>query len=192
MKKNGLIIAIVIVVLLVLAWVLINGGDGPVADQNVTLKASSDQESYNSGDEVSINIALTNSGEADICLSEGSIGNIKFTSYTRDGETLDTRSAPSYFITSFSEILKSRLMSVAPGDNLELSLTSTLDPGLGVEALSTTMPDDTSGNATFYNVEDPGSYVIDLVYEYVAGPSDNCQNIFNGATNTATVTFTVE
>jgi hypothetical protein len=158
----------------------------------VTLVASTDKASYSKNDTISLNLRLTNSGTADVCLSKGAIGNIKFTSFTRDGNTLKTRSAPSYFLTSFTEILKSRLMRLAPGNNVEFNLVSSFDPGLNANALSTTMPDETSGITTFYNVNELGRYEIGLAYNYVAGPSGDCVNVLGGPTNTATVTFTIQ
>ena len=162
------------------------------ARTDVVLEASASEDSYQSGEEVDLNINLTNRSETDICLSEGAIGNIKFTSFSKDGKEVETRSASSYFITSFSEILKSRLVSVAPGDNIDFNLASSFDPGLDAQALSTTMPEDTIGLDTFYNIEEPGQYEVDLVYEYVGEPSDECENILDGSTNVATVTFKVE
>jgi len=159
---------------------------------DVVLKASTSEDLYKSGEEVQLNISLTNGGEADVCLCEIAYGNIKFTSFSRDGKDVETRSASTYFVISFSEILKVRLASVAPGDNMALNLVSSFDPGLNSQALDTTMPDDTIGLVTFYNIEEPGLYKIDLVYEYVGEPSDECENIFDGPTNVATVKFKVE
>lgn len=197
MKKNILIIFVLALILFIVGLFFIFKGSDLKESQNtesqkVALEASTSQVSYRSGDAIGLNIKLTNSGEANVCLGKGAIGNIKFVSATKDGNTIKTRTAPSYFLTSFSEILKSRLVSVAPNDSMEFNLTSEFDPGLGVQALSITMPDETSGSATFYNVADPGQYEIQMVYEYVAGASDNCKNILEGKTNTATITFKVE
>ena len=186
-KKLLLIVAIVAVVLF-----FVFSNLKTRIEKNVTLEASADKASYSAGEEVNLSLNLTNSGTADVCLSKSAIGNIMFTSFTRDGEVLETRSAPSYFLTSFSEILKSRLIPVAPDSGIELDLTSSFDPGLGVQALSTTIPEGSSGMATFYNVEELGQYKIELVYEYVGEPSSDCADILKSPTNTATVTFTVE
>lgn len=160
--------------------------------QNVVLQASAGKEAYKSGETVDLKINLTNSGATSVCLSEGAIGNIKFLTATVNGNSVETRTASSAFLTSFSEILKSRLVSVAPGASMEFNLAGEYDPGLGVQALGTTMPDGTAGIATFYNVEKPGQYEIQLAYEYVAGSSEKCKDILTGKTNVATVLFKVE
>lgn len=180
------IIAVISITLIFISSSISNKG------QDVALEVSTSEDLYKSGEEVDLSISLTNGGEADGCLSEGADGNIKFTSFSRDGKDVETRSASSYFVISFSEILKTQLVSVAPGDNIDFNLVSSFDPGLNSQALSTTMPDDTTGLATFYNIEEPGQYKIDLVYEYVGEPSDECENIFDGPTNVATVKFKVE
>lgn len=197
MKKNILITVVVIAVLLVAGLVFVFGRSGSKesqksADQNVSLQASADKEIYKSGETVNLKMSLTNSGATSVCLSEGAIGNIKFLTTTVNGSPVETRTAPSAFLTSFSEILKSRLTSVAPGASMEFKLASEYDPGLGAQALSTTMPDGTAGIATFYNVEKPGQYEIQLAYEYVAGSSEKCKDILTGKTNVTTVLFKVE
>lgn len=190
MNKNVLI-AVIVVIAGVIGLTLVFGG-GSKSIQSVALGASVEQESYKSGDTVNISVTLKNSGEGDVCLSEGALGNIKFTSFTRDGQNVETRLSESDFLTSFSEILKSRLMSVAPGGEMTFGLSSEFDPGLGAEALGATMPDGTSGLVTFYNVHKPGSYEIGLVYEYAGKPSDKCKDILSGPTNEVTVRFIVQ
>lgn len=183
---------IVLLLIIVLGVVLLFTLGGSGSTQNVILEASADKASYSAGEEITLSLNLTNSGTADVCISERSLGSIRFTSITRDGATLETRSAPSYFITSFSEILKSNLTPVATGETMELSLTSSFDPGLGSQALSTTMPDGTSGIATFYNIEKPGTYALEMVYDYVGEPSSDCADILKAPSNTAAVTFVIE
>jgi len=197
MNRNIIIIAILILAVIGLVLVFGGGSDSDndknqKVTQNVNLEAHASQDSYNSGDPVSLNIKLTNSGESNVCLSEGATGNIKFTSFKKDGEDVETRPALSEFLASFSEILQSNLKSVAPGESMELSLSSELDPGLGKQALSMTTLDDMSGVVTFYNVAEQGSYEAKLVYEYTAGPSDDCKDTLLNKTNEATVTFEVK
>lgn len=201
--KNTAIIIVAILVLATLGLVFAFRGSGSknvTGDQNqpqsqgqgVKLMASADKASYAAGEPVTLNITLTNSGPAAVCLSEGALGNIRFASFTRDGAAVETREAPSEFLTSFTAILKSRLVPLGPGEKIEFGLASSFDPGLDTEALSTTRPDNTSGIATFYGLAEPGEYKIELVYEYTAGPTDDCRDIFSGQTNGATVIFKVE
>lgn len=192
MFKSKYIILILIAVFGVVVLFFVLGGSESSVAQNVTFEASADKVSYSAGEEITLSLNLTNSGTTDVCISERSLGSIRFMSITRDGATLETRSAPSYFITSFSEILKSNLTPVVAGDTMELFLKSSFDPGLGSQALSTTIPDDTSGIATFYNVEKPGTYVLEMVYDYAGESSSDCADILNAPSNTATVTFIIE
>lgn len=197
--KNILIVVGVVIVAFVLFLAMNDsepGETGPRnggqrAEQNVILEASADKTSYVTGEEVHLRLNLTNSGTADVCLSNITTGNIQFASLTKDGVPVETRLAPSSFLTSFSEILKSRLVAVASGESMELELKSSLDPGLGAMAFDTTIPEDTSGMATFYNVEKPGQYALELMYEYTGSPSTDCANVFLGPTNSMSITFTV-
>jgi len=192
MFNNKYIVLLLIAVLVVVVLFFTSGSPGSSVAQNVIFEASADKASYIVGEEITLSLNLTNLGTADVCISERSLGSISFTSIERDGATLETRSAPSYFITSFSEILKSNLTPVAAGDTMELSLMSSFDPGLGSQALSTTIPDDTSGIATFYNIGEPGTYTLEIVYDYAGEPSSDCTDILKAPTNTAAVTFVIE
>ena len=69
---------------------------------------------------------------------------------------------------------------------------SSFDPGLGSQALSTTIPDDSSGIATFYNVEKPGTYALEMVYDYAGEPSSDCADILKTLSNTVAITFVIE
>ncbi|KKU44426.1 MAG: hypothetical protein UX61_C0001G0027, partial [Parcubacteria group bacterium GW2011_GWA2_46_7] len=179
-KKLILIVAVVVVAVI---FIFVFNGSRQANGKDIVVEVSTDKSSYTAGEKVNIKLNLINSGSAGACLSESSIGNISFVSLTRDGTVVETRSAPSYFLTSFSQILKSRLITVAPGSVMKLSLMSGFDPGLDAEALSTTMPEDTSGIATFYNIEKPGQYELWLVYEYTGEPSDDCTDTIKGPTN---------
>jgi len=199
--KNLLAIAAIVIIAVVL-FLVFSGADpdvepnvgqdtGPSVGQNVILKASTDKDSYGAGEEVNLGLTLTNSGEADVCISGITTGNIQFASLTRDGESVETRSTRSYFLIPFSDILAGNLAPVSSGESMELGLTSSLDAGLGALAFDTTVADGTSGLATFFNVGEPGEYELDLVYEYAGAPSSDCANVFAGPTNPVSITFTV-
>lgn len=184
-KKLSILIAVLVVA--GAAIFIIFGGGGT----KVSLKASSDKPSYASGEEVKLTVSLINAGGNNTCLSDTALGNIKFLSVTRDGKPVETRTAPSYFIISLSEMIKSKLRQLAPGESMEIVLSSSDDPGLGAQALYTTALDNTSGLATFYNIEPLGTYQIEMAYEYPGEPSADCSDVFKGAINTAIVSFTV-
>ena len=163
----------------------------PAPREAITLDASSDKSTYKAGEEVRVDVHLNNSGEVDTCVSNMGAGNIRAVSFTRDGESVETRSTPVYFITSFDKMLEASLILVNPGESLDITLSSELDDGLQKQALRTTSLDDGRGKAMFYDIEPPGDYQLKLVYEYPGPKSPNCAHVFGEETNSAVVTFTV-
>ena len=157
----------------------------------ITLDAFSDKSTYKTGEEVRVDAHLNNSGEVDTCVSNMGAGNIRAVSFTRDGESVETRSTPVYFITSFDKMLEASLVPIKPGERLDIMLSSELDDGLQKQALRITSLDDGRGIAMFYDTETPGDYQLKLAYEYPGPKSPNCAHVFGEETNTAVVTFTV-
>ena len=185
-RKIIILIAALVVIVVVLFVIFYGNGKA-----KVSLGVSSDKQSYTLSDEIKLTVSLTNAGDSNTCLSNTALGNIKFLSATRDGNPIETRTAPSYFLTSLSEMIKSKLKPLVPGEKMEIALSSSEDPGLGARALSTVAVEGTAGMATFYNIKLPGTYKIDVAYEYTGGFSADCSNIFKGATNITTVSFIV-
>jgi len=159
----------------------------------VDLDASSDKQSYTTDEEINLSISLNNLGKVETCLSDLGSGSIKFTSFTRDGEPVGTRSVPANYIESFSKLLEISLEPIDPGEELSIMLSSENDPGLGARALTTTTleKDTDTGIVTFYNVEEPGEYSLEISYEYLGPKSSDCRRVFGGPTNTANITFAV-
>lgn len=180
----------VVIILAIVAYFVL---PKPAADMDIQIQltASSDKATYKTGEEINLTANLLNSGQYKVCVSDMSAGNIRFTSLSRDSQLVEMRSAPSYFITSLSEILKSNLVEISPGESLDITFASQADAGLGKQALKTTALDDGRGLSTFYDVETPGDYAVELVYEYAGPESSDCSLIFSGATNSATVNFKV-
>ncbi len=183
-------------ILILLAVIIIAAGAFFVASNqssanNVNLNVSPDKSSYTKSEEITLTLQLTNDGEAETCVSDMSAGSIKFVSFTRNGEEVQTRSAASYFITSFPKMLEASLTTLPPGENLNTEIASSVDRGLGGQALKTTALDNDRGKATFYDVERPGDYEVELVYEYPGPSSSDCPDVFEGKTSPATATFTV-
>jgi len=163
----------------------------PAPREAITLDASSDKSTYKAGEEIRVDAHLNNSGEVDTCVSNMGAGNIRAVSFTRDGESVETRSTPVYFITSFDKMLEASLVPIKPGERLDIMLSSELDDGLQKQALRITSLDDGRGIAMFYDTETPGDYQLKLAYEYPGPKSPNCAHVFGEETNTAVVTFTV-
>ena len=185
--KKLFIITAVVIVLVAVFFILERTKISP----EVFLEASTDKMFYESGEEVVLSVSWTNSGSVDTCVSDMDAGSIRFISFTRDGEQVETRSAPSYFITSFIEMLEVSLKTVVPGESMDIVMVSRVDPGLGRQALRTTTLEDGRGIGMFYDVETPGDYNLELIYEYPGPPFAGCPSIFQGATNIVRATFTV-
>ena len=175
------------VVAAVLAFLLFGRGAGG----NVSLAAQTDKESYAPGEAIVLTLNLTNAGETTTCVSDAAAGSVRFKSLTRDGEKVATRIGDAHYITSLTDIITSKLRPVAPGESVSIALTSSEDPGLGANALYTTKVRDTSGELTFYDVATPGTYELEVSYRYPGDSLPECERVFTGSTNSATVSFTV-
>lgn len=157
----------------------------------ITLTASTDKASYSSGESVNLTMHLANSGNKEACVSDTALGNITFLSVTRDGKSVETRTAPSYYLTSLSEMMKAKLKKLAPGENTELMLSSSQDPGLNAAAFYSTALKGTYGLSTFYNVGAAGTYELKIAYAYPGEASPDCPDVFKGPIEPVTITFTV-
>lgn len=181
-----------IVAVLILAGIAYFVVSKPGPREKITLNVSSDKPTYTAGEKIYLTLQVRNAGEAETCVSDMIAGSsLRFTSFTRDGEPVDTRSAPSDFLISFPKILEASLEPIGAGESVDVTISSSLDPGLGVQALRTTALEDGSGMVTFYNVETPGEYALEMVYEYPGPSRPDCATVFKGSTNIATATFTV-
>ena len=186
MNKNMLIGGGVVIV--VLLYLLLGRGTGG----NITLAAETDKSSYEVGEAIELSLQLTNAGKSATCVGTASAGSVRINSLTRDGEAVATRTGDAHYITSLTDIITSKLRSVAPGKNAVIVLSSEEDPALGTNALYTTeVVDTTAGEVTFYDVGTPGSYELEVSYKYGGEKSESCEQVFTGSSNTAVVSFTV-
>ena len=186
-SKKILIISAVVLILGALFFTF----SSPEGEVDVDMSASADKEIYAPNEDVIITVNLNNSGDAPTCLSDRAQGNIKLLSVTRDGESVATREAPSHFIEALYSLVRADLKEVGPGEAMDIELVSTQDPGLGARALYAIRIDGTAGMSTFYAIEQPGEYEVQVAYEYEGESSTECENIYMGPTNTSTVTFSV-
>jgi len=178
---------VLVLIIIVVALVVFAGRSGG----NVSLEARTDKDSYAPGEPITLTLTLTNTGTDAVCLSETPDGGVQLTSVTVDGADVRERKTEASYITSLSDIIASKLRSIAPGETMEITLTSEIDAGLGSEAFYHTELDDISGILEFYDVGAPGIYRIEVSYDYQGKESDTCPDILKGSTNTATVSFTV-
>ncbi len=95
-------------------------------------------------------------------------------------------------LEALSEFVRVDLAEVEPGAQATIALTSSYDPGIEAQALHTSEVDSIYADATFYSIQEPGSYEVVVAYEYPGAVSDDCSALFVGQTNTAAVNFIVE
>jgi len=189
MKNSKLFILLAVVLVLAgAAFFMFSGGK---QKPMVSLEAFLDKTEYQAGEAIELTLHLNNTGGVDTCVSDIAAGSISFASITRDGEPVETRSVPANYIASFPKLLEASLETIGPGEDLHVTLPSENDPGLGARALATTALENDTGIVTFYNVEEPGEYALELVYRYVGPASSDCPSVFEGPSNTANVIFTV-
>ena len=192
-SKNILIIVGLVLVAIFLFFVTGNDKDSEQTySYSVNLEATTDKQIYQSGEEVSFVVDITNTSEVATCISDTSQGNITFLSITRDGQAVDSRTVHADALEALSEFVRVDLQEVEPGAQATISLTSSYDPGIEAQALHTSEVDGIYADATFYSIQEPGSYEVQVVYEYPGEASDDCSAVFQGQTNNATVNFVVE
>lgn len=187
-KKMVLVILTLVLVVGLFFWF---AKEDTEINHTVSLFASTDKATYALGESIKLTLKLTNDGTSPVCLSETPLGNISFQSVTRDGAPVETRTAPSSFLTSLTEMVKSKLTEVAPGAHVEILMENSYDPGLDSETLYTTTLDETSGITTFYNIGKPGAYEISIAYKYQAGVSQKCAPVYDGLSTSSIVSFTI-
>lgn len=181
------------VILLVIVFIYFATRSDDVAHSySVSLAATTDQQSYASGEPVTLAVSLTNTGEVATCVSNTTQGNISFASFTRDGQPVASRTVHADILEALSMFVRADLVEVQPGAQATIDLTSSYDPGIQAQALHVSKVDDIYADATFYSIQEPGSYEVHVVYEYPGEVSEDCPAVFMGQSNTATVNFVIE
>ncbi|KPJ85662.1 hypothetical protein AMJ57_02185 [Parcubacteria bacterium SG8_24] len=185
--NKKLITLIVLIVFVVVAAVIMSRPGEP--EPNISLTAAAAQASFAPDESVVINLRLMNDG-GETCVSDMASGAVQLVSVRKDGEDVATRTAPSYFITSFPKMLESSLVPLAQGGSLDITLASSYDEGLSTQTLRATVAEGTRGMTTFYDVGAPGTYELELMYAYPGPASPECDHVYDGS-NTATVSFEI-
>lgn len=186
MKKS----LIVLIVIVALAAAIFAFSDSQ-SSANIELTASVDKETYTVEEPIDLTIHLENTGDAEACVSDMTAGSVQIMSLTKDGTSVETRTAPSYFLAALPMLLEANLVPVPSGERTELTLSTFIDEGLGTRAFQTTVPDDSRGLSTLYAVGEPGEYTLTVAYEYNGSATEKCPSVLQGRTNTTEVTFTV-
>lgn len=191
--KSMILVAVIAIVLIGALFFLMSGSQstGPVPALDVTLSATLNKDTFTADEDINVSLELLNAGERAVCLSSLVGGNVVFNTVQRDGGAVETRTTNADYIEALPILLMTNLEPVASGKSLTLALESEHDPGLGSRALGTTVVDGNDGILTLYDVGQPGQYTIELAYHYAGLVSDECTAVFEGPSNTATITFTV-
>jgi len=192
-SKHILILVVLIVGALVVFFATRSDtAEAPAPLYFVTLAAFTDKQSYQRGEEMILTMDIANTGDVATCISDTTQGNITFTSFTRDGQSVDSRTVHTGTLEALSEFVRADLTEVEPGAQVAIPLTSSYDPGIEAQALHTSEVDGIYADATFYSIQEPGNYEVQVAYQYPGEVSDDCQAVFMGQSNSATVNFTIE
>ena len=159
--------------------------------RRVELSIRSSENRYAPGEAVKLTLSLTNSGSADIYVSDFHDGNYLVKTFERDGRQVRTRSAHVWYDRNLAVMLEQSLSPLRPGTSLTVGWVSEMDRGLGAMALGNIwFGDDRRPRITYYDVSAPGSYKLVVAYKY-GGRTGSAGEVFTGESNEAEVRFTV-
>ncbi|MCB1058302.1 MAG: hypothetical protein KDD11_22610 [Acidobacteria bacterium] len=166
----------------------------PVPLATVVLTGAASSSTYQAGDPVVINLALTNRSGQAVTVSPIVEGNVRVLSLTRDGVDVPYVSAEIDLEDGHDHYLTGTMVSLAAGARIDLNAWhSQYDETLGGEALGSP----TFSNSGIYMIQlhsltDPGNYELMVTYQY-AGPTTGIPvDTFTRRTNNASIKFTVQ
>jgi len=156
------------------------------------LTAAATANTYSVGSPIGIAATLTNHSGGALGLSNIVDGNLRITSITRDGARVATVPTMTNYLNGFPAALSSSLSSVAAGGSVSIAWTSDYNQTFNGEGLLATVFNGSAiGKSTYYDLAQPGNYVITFHYKY-RGPTGGFPGtVFTGKTNSVSVTFNV-
>lgn len=138
----------------------------PINTGSVTLTVAPAKATYSAGEQVTLNIELTNTHDEQCRLSKTPQGSLTILSLTNDGDPVVPASGTAHFYIAFDTTLTANLVGVPPDTSLGMSLTSETDPATGNGNAFVIYSADSRGGASLaaWPIGDPGHYRLTASY----------------------------
>ncbi|MEU2988847.1 VWD domain-containing protein [Micromonospora aurantiaca] len=176
----------------VLATALATGsasGAAVPADGGLGLALRPGQADYQAGDQVRLDLTVTNTTGSACALATGPVGTVQVTGVRRDGRDVEPTLARSFFEDGIGAAATTGLTTVEPGATAVVALTGVRLRDGDVVLRSVAATPDGGGLDTLWPVGAPGRY--EVTAGYVTLPVTGATNPCAGATALRTATFTV-
>ncbi|MEU1964156.1 VWD domain-containing protein [Micromonospora sediminicola] len=176
----------------VLVTALVAGAVGAAAapaDGGLGLALRPGAADYRAGDQVRLDLTVTNATGAACALPTRAVGTVQVTGVRRDGRDVTPALARSFHDDGIGAAATAGLTTVEPGATGTVTLTGVRLPGGDVVLRSVAATPDGGGLDTLWPVGAPGRY--EVTAGYVTVPITGATNLCPGATALRTATFTV-
>ncbi|MEZ0112653.1 hypothetical protein ABH920_006676 [Catenulispora sp. EB89] len=155
------------------------------------LDITSSQGTYRPGEQVTLTFHVTNHGPAACSVGTIADGEALIASVTRDGASQQWGVSQEEYNVDYGAILAGGLVTVQPGASVDVAVHAATGPGAATQPLQTmSMLRTGVGLSSVWSLNAAGRYVVSARYKTPDIP-DSTQRICAGATNVATVAFTI-
>jgi hypothetical protein len=136
------------------------------AGGGVGLRIVASKPQYRKGEQVTVNITVTNANDHECRLSKLPQGVITIVSLTREGAAVGPASGTADFYVSFSATLAANLVTVPAGKAVQISLATEVNPATGAGNALVTYSADGRGGATLaaWPIDAAGHYQLSISY----------------------------
>ncbi|MFI7430459.1 VWD domain-containing protein [Micromonospora sp. NPDC049836] len=163
------------------------------ADGGLGLALRPGQTDYRAGDQVRLDLTVTNSTGSACALPTSAVGTVQITGVRRDGRDLTPALTRSFYDDGITASAGAGLTAVEPGATATVALTGVRlhDGGAPGDVVlrSVAATDDGGGLDSLWPVDAPGRY--EVTAGYVTLPVTGATNLCPGATALRSTTFTV-
>jgi hypothetical protein len=155
------------------------------------LDITSSQGTYKPGEQVALTFRVTNHGSAACQVGTIADGEVLIGSVTRDGASQPWGVSQEEYNVDYGAVLAGGLVTVQPGASVDVAVHAATGPDAATQPLQTmSMLRTGVGLSSVWNLDAGGRYVVSARYKTPDIPGST-QQICAGATNVATVAFTV-
>ncbi len=155
----------------------------------LTLDVSPSAPSYTLGEQVVLNVTLTNISGAPVTTSAFPYGNLRVVGLKRDGVSIKPSKGTIHFEEDPNLLRVEALTSIAPTGNASIPFDVDLDGTDGVIMKAVKLGKGPNTHKTIvYHLTGPGTYTFTLRYRY-KGPDNGQPSVFHGKLNSNPVSF---